>query len=68
MKSIIKNSLFNGIESRRRIYKVTKRELFKLIKYGENQTVSFKALKTKPSILAKPIFAFPIADGGNRIF
>lgn len=37
---------------------MTKSELSRLIKYGESQTVSLKALRTKPSTLARPMVSF----------
>ena len=43
---------------------MTRPELYRLIKYGESQTVSLKALKTKPSILARPMISFSNTNDG----
>jgi len=46
---------------------MTKSELSKLIKYGESQTVSLKALRTKPSTLARPVVSFSNTNDGLLI-
>jgi len=46
---------------------MTKSELSKLIKYGESQTVSLKALNTKPSTLARPMVSFSNTSDGLLI-
>jgi len=46
---------------------MTKSELSRLIKYGESQTVSLKALRTKPSTLARPMVSFSNTNDGLLI-
>lgn len=46
---------------------MTKSELSRLIKYGESQTVSLKALRTKPSTLARPMVSFSNTNDGVLI-
>jgi len=46
---------------------MTKSELSKLIKYGESQTVSSKALRSKPSTLARPVASFSNTNDGLLI-
>jgi len=46
---------------------MTKSELSRLIKYGESQTVSLKALRTKPSTLSRPTVSFSNANDGLLI-
>ena len=47
--------------------KMTKSELLKFIKRGESQTVSLKALRTKPSTLARPMVSFSNTNDGLLI-
>jgi len=46
---------------------MTRAELSRLIKYGESQTVSLKALRTKPSTLARPMVSFSNTNDGLLI-
>ena len=46
---------------------MTKSELSRLTKYGESQTVSLKALRTKPSTLARPMVSFSNTNDGLLI-
>lgn len=46
---------------------MTKSELLKIIKRGESQTVSLKALRTKPSTLARPMVSFSNTNDGLLI-
>ena len=46
---------------------MTKSELSRLIKYGESQTVSLKALRAKPSTLARPMVSFSNVNDGLLI-
>lgn len=43
---------------------MTKTELNKLVKQGENQRISLKALKVKPSTLARPMVSFSNTNDG----
>ena len=46
---------------------MTKFELSRLIKRGERQTVSLKALRGKPSALARPMASFSNTNDGLLI-
>ena len=46
---------------------MTKSELLKVIKRGESQSVSLKALRTKPSTLARPMVSFSNTNDGVLI-
>lgn len=46
---------------------MVKTELLKLIKQGESQTISLKALKAKPSILSMPMVSFSNTNDGTAI-
>ena len=46
---------------------MTRPELSRLIKYGESQTVSLKALRTKPSTFARPMASFSNTNDGLLI-
>ena len=46
---------------------MTRPELSRLIKYGESQTVSLKALRSKPSTLARPMVSFSNTNDGLLI-
>jgi len=46
---------------------MTRTELSRLIKYGESQTVSLKALNTKPSALARAMVSFSNTNDGLLI-
>ena len=43
---------------------MTGKELLKLINRGENQTVSLKSLKAKPSVLSRPMVSFSNTGDG----
>ncbi|MFH1309969.1 MAG: RNA-binding domain-containing protein [Candidatus Omnitrophota bacterium] len=43
---------------------MTEKKLLKLINKGENQTVSLKSLKAKPSVLARPMVSFSNTNDG----
>ena len=46
---------------------MTYKELLKIIKQGESQTVSLKSLKAKPSVLARPMVSFSNTNDGFLI-